>query len=187
MLVQVGRWQSSSGRPPNLVSDTSREWPARRRDRAYRSVKPRSRCAPRLYQTAEDACYGEAMTTASRLRATPEDASLLDVLIDGFEKNEVLRGFHWRTLPASDEAAAIEKYEQFVAEARAWKGTPLNQRCDGPRRVTQWRDLEIRQLGRGVMVLVRAPRFSDWWHDEETWRGDPFGSIYQWLDEESAE
>jgi hypothetical protein len=124
------------------------------------------------------------MTTASGPRATPEDASLLDVLIDGFEKNEVLRGFHWRTLPARDEAAAIEKYESLVAEARAWKGTPLNQRRDGPRNITQWRDLQIRQLGRGVIVLVRAPRFSDWWHDEKTWRGDPFGPIYEWLAEE---
>jgi hypothetical protein len=30
---------------------------------------------------------------------SPEDASLLDVLIDGFEKNEVLDGFHPRDLP----------------------------------------------------------------------------------------
>lgn len=29
----------------------------------------------------------------------PEDATLLDVLIDGFEKNEILDGFHWRSLP----------------------------------------------------------------------------------------
>ena len=125
------------------------------------------------------------MTTASGPRATPKDASLLDVLIDGFEKNEVLRGFHWRTLPARDETAAIEKYESFVAEACAWKGMPLSQRHDGPRRITQWEDLQIRQLGRGIMILVRAPRFSDWWHDDETWRDDPFGGIYDWLDEET--
>jgi hypothetical protein len=37
----------------------------------------------------------------------PEDATLLDVLTNGFEKNEVLRGFHWRVLPMTDEAAAV--------------------------------------------------------------------------------
>lgn len=40
----------------------------------------------------------------------PADATLLDVLIDGFEKNEVLRGFHGRLLPMPDEAAAVEKF-----------------------------------------------------------------------------
>ena len=27
-------------------------------------------------------------------RKTPGDATLLDILVDGFEKNEVLEGFH---------------------------------------------------------------------------------------------
>jgi hypothetical protein len=27
-------------------------------------------------------------------RKTPDDATLLDILVDGFEKNEVLEGFH---------------------------------------------------------------------------------------------
>lgn len=45
-------------------------------------------------------------------------------------------------------------------------------------------DLEIRQLGRGIMVRVRAPWFSDWWHEDVTWEGDPIGPIYEWLREE---
>lgn len=32
-------------------------------------------------------------------RRSPEDASLLDVLIDGFERNEILAGFHCGQLP----------------------------------------------------------------------------------------
>ena len=46
-----------------------------------------------------------------------------------------------------------------------------------------WADLEIRQVGRGVMVRVRAPRFT-WWNDRQTWDGDPIGSVYDWLEEE---
>ena len=33
------------------------------------------------------------------------------------------------------------------------------------------------------MVLVRAPHFSDWWHEPDTWKDDRFGPIYAWLDE----
>ena len=113
----------------------------------------------------------DAMTAPRRPRATPEDATLIDVLIDGFEKNEILRGFHWRTLPLRDEAAAIEKFAALVAEARAWKGDAVEERSDGARRLTRWDNLQIRQLGRGVMVLVRAPHFSDWWHERENLEG----------------
>jgi hypothetical protein len=123
------------------------------------------------------------MKTTHRTPATPEDATLLDVLVDGFEKNEVMRGFHWRTLPMRDELAAVRKYESLVAEARAWKGAPVEESSQGKRRSARWNDLQVRQLGRGVMVLARAPRFDDWWHAEDTWRDDPFGPMYEWLDE----
>lgn len=124
------------------------------------------------------------MKIHDRTRATAEDATLLDVLIDGFEKNETLRGYHWRTLPLHDEASAARKFESLVAEGRAWKGPPLEEQLDGPRRLARWHDLQIRQLGRGILVLVRAPHFSVWWHDQETWNGDPIGPLYDWLNEE---
>jgi len=123
------------------------------------------------------------MTVPGRPRATPEDATLIDVLIDGFEKNEILRGFHWRTLPLRDETVAVDKFAALVAEARAWKGEPVEERREGVRRLARWEDLQIRQLGRGIMVLVRAPHFSDWWHERDTWKDDPFGPIYAWLGE----
>jgi hypothetical protein len=41
-----------------------------------------------------------------RGETTQEGATLLDVLIDGFEKNEIMDGFHWRDLPMPDEARA---------------------------------------------------------------------------------
>ena len=124
------------------------------------------------------------MGMASRTRAIPEDATLIDVLIDGFEKNEVMRGFHWRTLPLCDEAAAADKFAALVGEASAWKGEPVDLRREGPRRLARWHDLQVRQLGRGVMVLVLAPHFSDWWHEADAWKDDPFGPMYDWLGEE---
>lgn len=115
---------------------------------------------------------------------SPRDATLLDVLVDGFEKNEVLDGFHWRDLPMPDECQAVEKVAQLIEEARRWKGTPARlQQLEG-RRLAAWPDLEIRQAGRGIMVRVRAPWFGEWWHHSPTWEGDPMGAIHEWIEAE---
>jgi hypothetical protein len=52
------------------------------------------------------------------------------------------------------------------------------------RRLVAWPDLEIRQAGRGVMVLARAPGFGAWWHDERTWAGNPMAAAHAWLRED---
>jgi len=113
-----------------------------------------------------------------------EDATLLDVLIDGFEKNEILDGYHWRELPMPDEATAIRKLASLADEARAWKGPPTREDQESPRRIVAWPDLEIRQAGRGIMIRVRAPWFSTWWQGMATWDGDPLGPISDWIAEE---
>jgi len=113
-----------------------------------------------------------------------EEASLLDILIDGFEKNEILDGFHWRNLPMADESVAIRKFASLLEEARRWKGHPTRLHEDAMRRIAAWPDLEIRQAGRGVMVRARAPWFDTWWHERGTWEGDPMGPIYDWLEAE---
>jgi hypothetical protein len=115
---------------------------------------------------------------------TAEDATLLDLLVDGFEKNEILQGQHWRKLPMHDEGAARVKFELLVEEARRWMGEPVWAHEETGRRLARWTDLEIRQAGRGVMVRVRAPRFDAWWHDRETWAGDPMGPVHEWITEE---
>ena len=114
----------------------------------------------------------------------PDDATLLDILIDGFEKNEILGGSHVRVLPLADEPAAARRFAALVAEARRWQGEPAVHDDAGPRRVASWARLEIRQVERGVMVRVRAPWFSGWWHERATWAGDPLGPMYAWLAEE---
>jgi hypothetical protein len=114
----------------------------------------------------------------------PEDATLLDVLIDGFEKNELIDGFHWRLLPMPDERAALRKFSSLTDEARRWKGPPSRVEETDGRRLAAWPDLEIRLAGRGLMVRARMPRFSDWWHERETWDGDPMGLLFDWIAEE---
>lgn len=48
-----------------------------------------------------------------------DEATLLDVLIDAFEKNEAIYGFHFRTLPLQDEATAIVRYHVLADEPGA--------------------------------------------------------------------
>lgn len=114
-------------------------------------------------------------------RRTPDDATLLDILVDGFEKNELFDGFHWRQLPMSDERAAARKFSSLTDEAQRWKGLPIRVEETLGRRLAAWPDLEIRLAGRGLMVRARMPGFADWWHDERTWQGDPMGPIYNWI------
>jgi len=54
-----------------------------------------------------------------------QDVTLLDLLIDGFEKNEIMGGFHWRSLPMPDERSAVAKFVSLREEATRWKGAPL--------------------------------------------------------------
>ena len=116
-------------------------------------------------------------------RKTPDDATLLDILVDGFEKNEVLEGFHWRRLPLADEEAAAAKFFSLIDEARRWKGPPTRAEDQSGRRLNAWPDLEIRQAGRGLLVRARMAQFSDWWNDEHAWRGDPMGPVFDWIAE----
>jgi hypothetical protein len=113
-----------------------------------------------------------------------EGATLLDVLIDGFEKNEVLYGFHHRDLPMPDEPAAVKKFAALTDEATRWKGAPRRTEEHRGRRLSAWADLEIRQAGCGVMVRVRTPRFDDWWHESSTWAGSPMQELFEWLGED---
>jgi hypothetical protein len=112
-----------------------------------------------------------------------KNVGLLELLIDGFEKNEVLEGFHWRTLPMADAASAEAKFRSLVAEAERWKGTARTHEAAG-RRMATWSDMEIRQSGRGILVRVKASGFERSWNDGATWEGDPLAPIYEWLHDE---
>ena len=121
-----------------------------------------------------------------RRTTSQEAATPLDILIDGFEKNESLGGFYRRELPMPDEGAAARKFDALTDEGRRWKGPPARLQEDAMRRLAAWPDLEIRQAGRGVMVLARTPGFGAWWHDAQTWDGDPMDALYAWLEEDRA-
>jgi death-on-curing protein len=132
--------------------------------------------------------FAEEMGGAVVVRRTaePADATLLAVLIDGFEKNEVWGGFHHRDLPMPDERSAIAMFVARAREATAWMGPCVQEQREGPRRLARWPDLEIRQAGRGVMVRAREAHFSDWWHASGTWKDDPMGLLRAWVDEDQT-
>jgi hypothetical protein len=110
------------------------------------------------------------------------DVTLLDILVDGFEKNEIVDG-HWRQLPMPDEAAAIRKFGSLVEEAIRWKGPPLRTLEEGKRRLAGWQDFDIRQTGLAIHVRVKTPWFNAWWHDAN-WDHDSFSDLYAWLRED---
>ncbi|HEY5928358.1 MAG TPA: hypothetical protein VIV11_42020 [Kofleriaceae bacterium] len=121
-----------------------------------------------------------------RDRTKPRDEiTLLDVLIDGFEKNEVLHGYHMRVLPLPNEQRAVVTFGAFVDEATRWYGPPARTLEANGRRLAAWRELEIRQAGQGILVRIWSAWFCDWWHDDATWNGDPLKAIYEWIGEET--
>lgn len=83
-----------------------------------------------------------------------------------------------------DEDAAARRFRALAEEAQRWKGPPVRLQEDAMRRLVAWADLEIRQAGRGVMVLARAPGFGTWWNDRQTWEGNPMGAVWAWLRED---
>jgi hypothetical protein len=115
-----------------------------------------------------------------------DDVTLIDLLVNGFEKNESIGGWHWRQLPAPDAATAIRKFEEFAAEGRRWKGKPLESVSDHDRRALVWSDLQIRQKGRGVLVAGKSENVASLWHEDDTWDGDPMGDVFDWFSESAS-
>jgi hypothetical protein len=63
-----------------------------------------------------------------------DNVTLIDLLMNGFEKNESIGSWFWRQLPAPDDATAIRKFDEFAAEGCRWKGEPLESVSDSDRR-----------------------------------------------------
>lgn len=103
---------------------------------------------------------------------TPQTASLLDIIIDGFEGGqgalETTHGWRFRQLPMSSETEAFAKFKELAVEALRWKGDGISRSGNH----VEWPDLQIWTRGRGILVLVRDPNFDSWWHKPETWGGD---------------
>lgn len=115
-------------------------------------------------------------------RRRPEDSTLLDILIDGFEKNEVLGGMHLRRLPLPSAEAGRAVFDRFVAEASTWQGAPTDVRDEGHRAVVRWPDLEIWWAGRGIHIRARSS-VRHWWHALSTWADDPTEAVWAFRDE----
>jgi hypothetical protein len=111
------------------------------------------------------------------------DVTLIDLLMNGFEKNESIGNWFWRQLPAPDDATAIRKFEEFAAEGRRWKGEPLESVSDSDGRAIVWSDLQVRQKGRGVIVAGRSETIAQVWYANSSWNEDPMGEVFDWFSE----
>lgn len=103
---------------------------------------------------------------------TPQTATLLDVITDGFEGGqgalETIHGWRYRQLPLPTEDEAFVKFKEFAVDAIRWKGDGISRSGFH----VAWSDLQIWTRGRGVLVLLRDPEFDSWWHEPETWGGE---------------
>lgn len=101
------------------------------------------------------------------LPVSPQEATLLDVLMDGFEggqgSQEVRLGWRERALPLPSLEAAGGKYIELVEEARRWFDSDGVECVEGGRRCTVWPRLRIAQAWRGVVVLALYSDFDAWW------------------------
>jgi hypothetical protein len=97
--------------------------------------------------------------------------SLATVLVDGFEKNEILGGWHERVCPFSTDADARAAFETWAVELRSWLGPPSLAHDDR----YAWGDrARILVSGRGVGVWITCDaRFREVWADQRTWEGQP--------------
>ena len=110
----------------------------------------------------------------------PEETTLLAVLVDCFEKNEVIDGCFHRWLPLGDPQTADRKFREFRDELARWKGSPRAEDAGLGWQRADWGDIRIKQGGRGIMVWVARTGVRDWWHAEETWDGDPLADVWDW-------
>lgn len=115
-------------------------------------------------------------------KVSPEKATLLDILTDGFEGGqgalESEGGWRERKLPMPSESSAKKKLLEILAEATRWKGHgDLRGSPEEGWQGAKWPDLEIWWKGRGILILVRDPEFDRWWHQPETWDGDPMDEV----------
>lgn len=110
----------------------------------------------------------------------PEETSLLGMLADCFEKNELIEGWFRRELPLADPPAAGRKYREFREELVRWKGRPQAEDAGPGWQRADWGDIRMKQAGRGIMVWLRSAGVSQWWHESRIWAGDPLADAWEW-------
>ena len=64
------------------------------------------------------------------------------------------------------------------------EGPPTRVDEQPARRLNAWPDFEIRLAGRGLLLRARMSGFNEWWHDEQTWQGEPMGPALDWIAED---
>lgn len=107
--------------------------------------------------------------------------SLLTALVDGFEQNEIVDGWHPRTCPfASDDAARVA-FRLWAMEITRWLGEG---RAIGDRAVEWPKQLRMKRDGPCVGIWIRADfDFRERWHSRAMWQGGRCDGAMEWEDE----
>ena len=114
---------------------------------------------------------------------TNEDLTLLAVLSQCFEVDEMIDGYHLRTAPFGSETVAVARFAQWKSEIEHWLGPREGEDAGGDGEDWQrawWPDLRMKRTGRGIAFWVRSARVERWWHDTELWEDPGLDGLWQW-------
>jgi hypothetical protein len=109
-----------------------------------------------------------------------DELPLLAALTQCFEKDEVLQGYHLRTVPFRTKAIAETRFAAWRNEASAWLGPPMGEdRRDDWQRVW-WPDLRMKRSSRGISLWIRTADVGHWWNNPELWRDPGLEGLWSW-------
>lgn len=109
-----------------------------------------------------------------------DDLPLLAALTQCFEKDEVIDGYHPRTVPFRNEEVAKARFAAWQAELTRWLGPPAGEDSGAGWQRAWWPALRMKRTRRGIALWVRTASVDRWWHDAELWRGPGLEGLWQW-------
>jgi hypothetical protein len=109
-----------------------------------------------------------------------EDLSLLAALTQCFEKDEIIGGFHLRTVPFRTEEIAAAHFAAWRAELERWLGPPSGADAGNDWQRVWWSELRMKRSCRGLALWVRSARVDQWWHEQDLWQAPGLESLWRW-------
>ncbi len=110
---------------------------------------------------------------------TPSPVNLLQALAMCFEKDELLDGWVYRYCPLPSEDVASRTFEEWLAQLALLKGAPERSQVGKGKRA-EWRDLRVKQEGRGIVFWMAGVEVWRWWQDPATWEGERLDAVFDW-------
>lgn len=109
-----------------------------------------------------------------------DDLSLLAALTQCFEKDEMIEGYHMRTVPFRSEAVAKKRFAAWKAEIERWLGDLEGADAGDDWQRAWWPALRMKRSGRGITLWVRSARVERWWHDDRLWQEPGLEGMWRW-------